>query len=133
MAFGDSRLEFIEDALSLMREADRVQRQFFTLALGRSGSCWEPPVDMIDRANTLLVRVALPGVAADEIEVSTDGARLHVRGTRQLRARPGDTIHRLEIPHGCFERTIELPAGTYEVLERQVADGCLLLILSRLA
>jgi HSP20 family protein len=132
MAFGDPRLEFIEDALSLMREADRVHRRFFTVALGRTGSCWEPPVDIIERGKALVVRVALPGVAPDEIDVHTDGTRLHVRGTRPLRAGPSDSIHRLEIPYGCFERAIDLPAGRYEVVERQVLDGCLVLILARL-
>lgn len=133
MAFGDPRFEFIDDALALLREADRMHRQFFTLALGRSGSCWEPPVDIVESPRALVIRVALPGVPADAIEVNTDGARLHVRGTRPLRAGSGDTIHRLEIPHGCFERTIELPPGSYEVVQRELVDGCLVLALRRLA
>lgn len=133
MAYGDPRLEFIDDALALLREADRMHRQFFTVALGRSGSCWEPPVDIVESPRALVIRVALPGVPAEAIEVQTDGARLHVRGSRPLRAGPGDTIHRLEIPHGRFERSIELPAGRYELVQRELVDGCLLLALRRLA
>jgi len=133
MAFGDPRLEFIDEALTLLREADRMHRQFFTVALGRTGSCWEPPVDIVESPRAVVIRVALPGVPADAVEVSTDGSRLHVRGTRPLRAGPADTIHRLEIPHGCFERTIELPAGSYEVAHREQVDGCLVVALRRLA
>ena len=43
------------------------------------------------------------------------------------------TIHRLEIPYGRFERTIDLPAGRYDLVQREFADGCLLLELRRLA
>lgn len=132
MARGDPRLEFIDDALALLREADRMHRQFFTVALGRTGACWEPPVDIIESGHTLLLRVALPGVPAEAVEVKSDGERLHVRGTRPLRAGAGDTIYRMEIPHGCFERTIDLPAGRYELVERDLVDGCLVLMLRRL-
>lgn len=132
MARSDPPLGFFDDALALLQEADRMHRQFFNVALGRTGACWEPPVDIVESGRALIIRVALPGVPAAAVEVKTDGQRLHVRGVRTLSAGAADTIHRLEIPHGCFERTIELPAGRYELVERRLADGCLVLALRRL-
>ncbi len=123
----------LDDAIEMLRQAERLQRRFFTLSEPRSGGpCWEPPVDMIEDARGLVVRIALPDVAADELEVRTDGAHLYVRAMRPLRATHGATIHRLEIPHGRFERRIALPAGRYELAERKLADGCLALTFRRL-
>ena len=50
------------DALDLLRQADRMQRSFFSVPLGRSQPSFEPPVDIVERRGVLLIRVALPGV-----------------------------------------------------------------------
>jgi len=130
MPVRDTRL--IDEAFDMLREADRLHRQFMTLALGRGGPCWEPPIDIVENAHALLVRVALPGVRAADVEIRTDGARLSVLGLRPL-AIAAATIHRLEIPYGRFERTIDLPPGRYDLVQREFADGCLLIELRRLA
>jgi len=121
----------LAEALELLREADRMQRQFFTLPLGRTQPCWEPPLDMVERGGVLQICVALSGVRPDAVEVSTDGASLHVAAVRRLPAGPGDKIHRLEVPHGRFERRIALPPGRYELVARDLIDGCLMLRLTR--
>jgi HSP20 family molecular chaperone IbpA len=130
MPVRDKRL--VDEAFDMLREADRLHRQFMTLALGRAGPCWEPPVDIVEDAHGLLVRVALPGVTPADVEIRTDGKRLSVVGRRPL-AVAGATIHRLEIPYGRFERDIELPPGRYELGRREFADGCLLIELQRRA
>jgi HSP20 family protein len=56
-----------------------------------------------------------------------------VRGARALPSIPdGAAIHRLEIPHGHFERRIVLQAGRLELARREVTDGCLLLGFTKL-
>jgi HSP20 family molecular chaperone IbpA len=71
---------------------------------------WEPPADVFEDEREIAIVVALPGVAADRVEVQ------HVPGTLVVRAeRPlpfGSSpraIRRLEIPHGFFERRVALP------------------------
>ena len=128
----DSGTGLLADALELLAEADRIHRSFFTPPLGRVQASFAPPVDVVERRGTLLVRVALPGVAPRSVDVVTDGVHLHVVGVRKVDAAAGDTIHRLEIPYGRFERRIELPAGRYELVGRDLIDGCLLLTLRRL-
>jgi HSP20 family molecular chaperone IbpA len=130
MPIRDPAANLLGEALDLLREADRMHRRFFSIALGRGGPCWEPPVDIVEDERALVVRVALPGVVAGNVEVSTDGTRLTVVAVRELR--PGTAIHRLEIPYGRFERAIELPPGRYEIGSRELADGCLVLMLRRL-
>ncbi len=132
MPIRDPGTRLLGEALEMLREADRMHRQFFNLALGRPGPCWEPPIDIVEDGNALTISVALPGVAKDEVEVRTDGARLHVVGRRPLVPASTTRIHRLEIPYGRFERTIELPTGRYDLAGRDFVDGCLVLTLRRL-
>lgn len=117
----------------MLREADRMHRQFFTLGRGHGGPCWEPPIDIVEDARGLVVRVALPGVPAQNIEVHTDGVHLSIVGERRLVASRDATIHRLEIPYGRFERVIDLAPGRFEVVARDLVDGCLVLALRRFA
>ena len=131
MARSNPSSGFLADAFEMLRDADRVQRRFFTVSLGAPGPCWEPPVDLVESSGHLLIQVALPGVRPESLEVGTDGASLHVTATRHLNAVRGDVIHRLEIPYGRFDRRIELPRGRYEIGRRELADGLLTIELLR--
>jgi HSP20 family protein len=126
---------FWTDALDLLAEADRLHRQFFTTkaTLG-SVPTWQPPVDTLETADAVIVLVALPGVAPQNVEIVQAGGALTVRGTRPM---PGggsrEAIRRLEIPYGQFERRLDLPAGRYDLVERVFVDGTLRLTLRKLA
>lgn len=114
-------------ALETLENAERLQRQFFQPGAGRGG-CWEPPVDVYQSGDDLWIFVAVPGVPSESVEVLIEGTTLIVRGERSLpRFAQGAVIHRLEIPHGPFERRIGLPAGRYQVLQRTFDAGCLVL------
>lgn len=119
-------------ALDLLQSAERMQRQFFHQ--GAQGNAWEPPVDVYQSGDDVWIFLAVPGVPADHVEVVMDGSTLIVRGERPLpRVAQGAAIHRLEIPHGCFERRIRLAGGTYQVLQRVFDNGCLVIGLRQLA
>jgi HSP20 family protein len=133
MASRDTGFGLLAEAIDLLREADRMHRHFFTLVPAQRGPCWEPPIDVIESPRAVVVRVALPGVSADAVEVTTDGTHLRIVAERAMAAAPGDAIHRLEIPYGHFERHVDLPPGRYDVTARDMVDGCLVLALRRLA
>jgi hypothetical protein len=38
----------------------------------------------------------------------------------------------MELPYGRFERRVALPAGEYELVRRDVADGCLTVVMRKL-
>jgi HSP20 family molecular chaperone IbpA len=122
------------EACELLEEAERLHRQFFVPGRSQSkGPTWEPPVDVLETEHELSILVALPGVAPDQLKVVIDGGTLIVTGERPM---PGQSrsvmIRRLEIPYGRFERQMELPAGRYEIGRRDLANGCLLLMLRKL-
>jgi HSP20 family molecular chaperone IbpA len=122
------------EALQMMDEANRLQRRFFEVTVRPDAAPkWEPPVDIFESADELWLFYALPGVAAEQIEVALEGAVLVVRGERKLPPVAHTTsIRRLELPHGRFERRITLPAGRYDLIARSVDHGCLVIGLRRI-
>ncbi len=122
------------EACELLERAERLHRQFFTPQRGRSRQpTWQPPVDMFETETGLWIVVALPGVAPKDVEVLSNGPALLVTGERRMPAQLRRAlIHRLEIPHGRFERQIPLPAGSYEIHTRELSHGCLVLGLRKL-
>lgn len=114
------------DALSLLEQAERLQRQFFRVAPA-ARRCWEPPVDVVESEDAIVVHVALPGVPAGAIAVGFEPGGITVAGVRQFPAPRAARIHRIEIPYGRFERHIPLPLHALEPAARELADGCLVL------
>lgn len=117
------------EALVVLARTDRLPREVFQPTAGG----WEPAVDVLETEAGLLVVVALPGVRLDETEVGIIGGELLVRGTRRwpTAQRPA-RVHRVELPHGPFERRLPLPHGAYQLVGQDHADGCLTLTLRRL-
>lgn len=122
------------EAFDLLERAERLQRQFFRFGdAGASGTPhWEPPVDVLETPERLVVTVALPGVRADRIEVEAEDGALTVRASRPaLIGADTRAIRHLEIPYGRFERRIALPPGLYELIRNEFVDGCLYIALAR--
>jgi len=120
-------------AFEVLEEAERMHRQFFRLSTpGRGPVTWEPPVDIFEDERDVVVFVALPGVPAQRIEVTTESGDLVVRGERALPLASSPCgLRRLEIPYGFFERKIPLPEARLETATREVRDGCLILRLRK--
>jgi len=121
------------EACALIGRAERLHRQFFQPRRSRGiQPGWEPPADIFETERDLWVMVALPGVAADRIEVQLDDGLLIVTGLRRM---PVETrvahIHRLEIPFGRFERRVALPTTHLELGQHDVVNGCLVLKLRK--
>jgi HSP20 family molecular chaperone IbpA len=116
-------------SLAVLARADRLQLEVFRPSAGG----WEPPVDILETDSELLVVIALPGVRQDDIEIVLSGGELSVMGTRRwpILCAPM-RVHRVEMPHGRFERRLPLPAGSFQLVAQELTDGCLLLTLGRL-
>lgn len=113
------------EAFELLAEAERLQRQCFR-PLPSHTPTWEPPVDLIETRDAVLVTVALPGVEPERVEVHLNSGQIVVSGVRPLpRQTQGVRIHRLELPYGRFERRILLPHGQYELVSHSIRHGCL--------
>jgi HSP20 family protein len=73
---------------------------------------WMPPVEAFERDHRLTVRVELPGLKKEEIEVTfTDGA-LTIEGERKIEnEEQKNEWYRNERTYGKFVRTMPLPEG----------------------
>lgn len=118
------------DALAIVARADRLHREFFRPApVG-----WEPPVDLMETPDELILVAALPGVRVADVDLVISGGELAIIGTRRSPIPLGPArIHRMELPHGRFERRITLPPGSYELSRRDLVDGCLTIVLRKVA
>ena len=88
---------------------------------------------MFEDEREIVIVVAMPGVAAERVEVTSEPDVLVVRGERaQPLANSRHLVRQLEIPYGCFERRISLPAMRLEASAHQLTDGCLILRLRKM-
>src|SRR6478752_5068199 len=113
------------EACAMLLRAERLHRQVFrSTRPAELGSAWEPPVDILETDQEVLVFVGLPGVDANQVETIIDDGDLFIAGTRGLPSVVRTAaIHRLELPQGRFERRIRLPAGRYQRVRRALVDG----------
>ncbi len=130
----DLTLWMWSQACRQLERAESLHRRFFGLADQAGDYSWEPPADVFETEREILIELALPGVSGAAVEVAVEGGVLVVRGERSLPSIPGiAVIRRLELPHGRFERRIRLAPGRYEFAKRALVDGCLQLVLRKIA
>ena len=106
-------------ANDLLEQAERIHRNFiqveagarYRVSHGRTPS-WEPPVNVVETAESLWVISALSGVAVDRVDVRLEGRDLIIAGERPLPECCHDGELKLwEIPLGRFERRLRLMGG----------------------
>jgi HSP20 family protein len=123
----------LSEAIDSLARAERLRQQFFSLktAVGSRESSWEPPIDVLETDEEVLIFVALPGVDPEQVEAVIENGTLIISGHRVLPVELRNArIHRLELPQGRFERRIVLPTGRYAV-SRFAVNGCIVLRLSK--
>ena len=72
--------------------------------------CWSPPIEMYEKDEKFVIRIELPGVNSDEIDISLKGDTLIIKGERKISEGIKDEeYHRAELAYGSFSRSITLP------------------------
>ena len=114
-------------ALELADEAERLHRRFLDyIGPGTDAVRWEPPVDIHETEDGLILLFALPGVAPEDIEIRLERTALIVSALRRVKlADAGAIIRRLEIPHGRFVREIALSGPSLRIADSNYHNGCL--------
>ena len=141
MAANDWDVIIWQRANNLLQQAERIHRNFLQVAAGaryrasqgRTPS-WEPPVNVVETDESLWVISALPGVAADRMDVRLEGRELVIAGERPLpRCCDDGELKIWEIPLGRFERRLSLAGGDkpLSVGEISLHDGLLIIELRK--
>src|SRR5260370_23807354 len=114
-------------------QADAPHQRVFKPQVGAPhGVKGNPPVDVLETDEAVLIFAALPGVDPEKVEAVIQDGTLVLAGERLL---PDElkraVIHRLELPQGRFERRIALPAGRYGAVSSFSVNGCLVVRLDK--
>jgi HSP20 family protein len=118
------------------QEMDRVfhpllQREVETSHI--SGGDWMPAVDIKDEDNRYVIRADIPGVKAEDIEVTMENGMLTIRGERKFEeTEEKENFKRIERSHGLFYRRFTLPDNTdAEAIQASGKDGVLEVIIPK--
>jgi len=120
------------DACDALARAEQLHRRWFDPVLDAEGPAWEPPVDLFETPEAVIVLVALPGVSPERVSAGIEDGILVIDGVRLLPpAWRAAVFHRLELPQGRFQRRVRLPAGRYGAVGCAAVDGCLTITLQK--
>ena len=110
----ETGLDLFEDLEDFQREMNRL----FDLGLrrplkaGNGGNLWAPAVDIVDEKDQIKVKVDLPGLKKDDIEINVENDVLTIKGEKkeEKEIKEKDFI-RSERYYGSFHRAFTLPAS----------------------
>lgn len=107
----------MDDIFSEIEGVRRRMERTWQQMLGPPGSprfrspVIEPPADVYETAESVVVVVEIAGINDQDVEISVEGNILTIRGQREDRQRhPRRLYTQMEINCGPFERILSLPA-----------------------
>ena len=111
-----TRWENAREMMTLREAMDRLFDDAFTRPFSlvrEGGATWaSPAIDMFDTDNEVIVKAALPGIKADEVQINVTGDILTLRGeTKHEEEKKDRSWHIREHRWGAFERSVRLPTG----------------------
>lgn len=131
-----TRWQPMREMVTLRDAMDRLFDDAFTRPLGLSET-WRgtgaPSVDMYETENEVVVRAAVPGMKADEVELSVIGEMLTIKGeTKEKSEVKEKAYHIREQRWGAFERSLVLPTMVLaDKAKAEFADGVLTVTLPK--
>jgi HSP20 family protein len=91
-----------------------------------------PAVESFDREGDIVLRMELPGVSKDQLEIRMEGDLLTIRGEKkdERSSEEGTTVYFRELSYGSFERSFRLPEDLKrDAVQASFRDGVLELTL----
>src|SRR5688572_22789350 len=99
-----------------------------------TATAWAPALDISERKDAYLVTVELPGVEADDLDITLEDGLLTIQGERQFTSESSEQqFHRVERRYGAFRRSITLPAQVQaEQIEASFDNGVLQIVVPKM-
>ena len=115
--------------VSLGRELDRFMDETFgrLSQVAATPTSWTPAMDASEDEHGLLLELEMPGIAPEDVEVTTEQGVLTIKGQKTAsRQREGVRSIVTERTQGRFVRTLQLPQGVDESkIEAEFTNGLL--------
>jgi HSP20 family protein len=131
----------LRDAQEEMAQMTQMS-QMLARALGLQGQqqgsgtamAWAPALDISERKDAYLVTVELPGVEAEDLEITLEDGLLTIQGERHFAHDSSEQqFHRVERRYGAFRRSITLPAQVQaEQIEASFDNGVLQILVPKM-
>jgi len=104
------RWEPMREMMSLREAMDRLFDDAFTHPLSFREANTTPAIDMYQTSDEVIVKAALPGLKAEDVDITVTGETLTLRGEyKQETEQKEPNYHIREQRSGSFERSILLP------------------------
>ena len=97
-------------------------------------TAWAPALDISERKDAYLVTVELPGMTAEDLDITMEDGLLTIQGERQFTAESSEQqFHRVERRYGAFRRSITLPAQVQaEQIQASFDNGVLQIVVPKM-
>lgn len=125
---------------SAFEELDRMRRQLESLSSGSAARAFRfpgagvfPLVNLTEDRERYYVRAELPGLKAQDIEISVTGNNLSISGERKIQSE-GENVryHRREREAGRFSRVLALPGEVdADKVEAKHVNGILTVVIPK--
>ena len=102
---------------TLRDEMDRVWDRFFKDLPGKElfRGEWTPSVDVSETKDSVVVKAEVPGMEAEDLDVSLNNNFLTIKGEKKHEKEEKDEdYHMVERSYGSFSRSVRLPAEVQE-------------------
>ena len=119
-----SRWDPFQDLLAIQDEMNQV---FGRARQGQGGRVWAPALDISERKDAYVVTVEVPGIKAEDLDITLEDGLLTIKGERHFTQDSSDQqFHRVERRYGSFRRSITLPSQVQaDAIEASFEDGVL--------
>ena len=101
--------------------------RLFGRTFGEGASAWTPALDVIESKEAIVLKLDLPGMKSEQVDIEVHDGVLTVKGERRFE----DTVqegqyYRLERSYGHFQRSVTLPkAIKADEIKATFVDGVL--------
>ena len=112
---------------------DEMSRMFDDM-VGSSTMDWSPALDVSETDQAFQVRLEVPGIAPDQIDIQVDGDALVIAGEKkECFEESGKGCFHKETRYGQFSRRVSLPEGVdREQISADSSNGVLTITLPKL-
>lgn len=122
-----TRWEPTREIVSLRDAMDRLFDDAFTRPLGMLYGPQFPALDLYQTESDVIIHASLPGMKADDMQISVTGELLTLKGEFKEKAEKKEKAYHLrEQRFGSFERTVSLPTNVVaDKAKAEFEDGIL--------
>jgi HSP20 family protein len=128
-----TRWEPVREMMTLREAMDRLFDDAFTRPISMNGGSVVPAVDLYQNADEVVVKASLPGLKAEDVQISVTADDLILRGEfKEETEQDGKTYPLRENRYGSFERQVMLPIYVQtDKAKAEFENGILTIILPK--